>query len=504
MASRNSRTNGHAARSSRTPQSARAVRTARAAQSGRIASRGTVRQYSRDRGTRPPASSGYRSSYNSGRQGREPNAAYSRRTAAGQYSRTNPHYAQKGAKRMGRGKKIALGVFAALLVAVVGAGTAFALYINSINTELNRGGKSDNELSAIQDVLAPKKSFDQPFYMMLIGSDKRDGDEEAGARSDTNIVAWIDPTKNLASLVSIPRDTMIDVDGEGRAKFNAAYNFGGASATIREASQLLGVDISHYAEINFDEMVQLVDAVGGVDVDVTERIDDPDADNTTDNPGGKRIIIEAGPQHLDGESALVFARSRAFVDGDFTRTANQRKLISALVEKIVALPVTELPGVLSAASKCVTTDLSVNDIISLAQQFKDDGDLTVYSAMVPSVIAPQLIDGVSYVFNDPEATKKMMEVVEEGGDPSTVVSTADPQSLYSSQFGSRGGSSGRSSSGGGGSGGGSSGGGGSPGGVYYSNTPNDYGSSSSSGTTGSGNAGGNTGYGTSSGSSGSY
>lgn len=483
MASRNSRTNGHAARSSRTPQSARAVRTAKAAQSGRIMSRDAARQYSRDRGARPTNSSGYRSSYATSRQGREGNGSYSRRTTAGQYSRSNPHYARKGAKKMGRGKKIALGVFAAVLVAVVGAGTAFALYINSINNELNRGGKTDNELSAIQDVLAPKKSFDQPFYMMLIGSDKRDGDEEAGARSDTNIVAWIDPTKNLASLISIPRDTMIDVDGEGRAKFNAAYNFGGASATIREANQLLGVGISHYAEINFDEMVQLIDAVGGVDVDVTERIDDPDADNTTDNPGGKRIIIEEGMQHLTGESALVFARSRAFVDGDFTRTANQRKLISALVEKIIALPVTELPGVISAAAKCVTTDLSVNDILSLAQQFKDEGDLTVYSAMVPSVIAPQLIDGVSYVFNDPEATKKMMKVVEQDEDPSTVVSTADPYSLFPSQYGSGGGSGRRSSSNSGSGSNGSSGsssGGGGPGGVYYSTAPNNSGYSGNS------------------------
>ena len=212
--------------------------------------------------------------------------------------------------------------------------------------------------------------------------------------------------------------TMIDIDGYGTNKLNAAYNYGGAAATIREASQLTGVSISHYAEVSFDELIDLVDAVGGVDVMVDERIDDTDADNTTDHPENPRIIIEAGEQHLNGEQALVFARSRAYVDGDFTRTANQRKLIQALVDKVLALPVTELPGVIQAAAKCVTTDMKVSDIVSLAQQFKDDGDLVMYSAMLPSITG--YVDGVSYVFADEDKVTEMMKVVDQGGDPSGI------------------------------------------------------------------------------------
>lgn len=420
MASRNSRTNRPAARSSRAPQSARAVRSAKAAQSGRIASRGTAEQFSRNRGAQQASSSAYRSAYTPGSQGRSANTAYSRQSAASQYSRNNPQYSRNANRRMSRGKKVAIGVLAAVLVAVVGCGTAFALYVNSINSELV-GDMTSEEMQAIQDVLAPKKSFDEPFYMMLVGSDERTGSDDTGARSDTNIVVYVDPTRNQASIVSIPRDTMIDIDNVGISKFNAAYNYGGVSSTIREASQLLGVDISHYAEVNFENMVQLVDAVGGVDVEVTERIDDTDADNTTDNPYGQRIIIEEGLQHLNGEQALVFARSRAFVDGDFTRTANQRKLIMALVNKVLDMPVTDLPGVIQGAAKCVTTDLSVTDIISLAEQFKGKGDLTVYSAMAPTVFMDQLVDGQSFVLNDPTATKQMMETIEEGGDPSNIV-----------------------------------------------------------------------------------
>ena len=339
---------------------------------------------------------------------------YGRQSAASQYSRTNPNYTAASSKRASRGKKIALCVVAAVLVAVIGTGTAFALYINSINDQLNHGTKTQEELNAITDVLAPKTSsnFTEPFYMMLIGSDRRVGDDSMGARSDTNIVVRVDPTQNLVTMVSIPRDTCIEIDGYGQNKFNAAYNYGGAAATIREASELCNIEISHYAEVNFEELVALVDAVGGVDVEVDERIDDPDAGS---------IVIEEGTQHLDGEAALVFARSRAYVDGDFTRTANQRKLIMALVEKVLALPVTDLPGVIQSAAQCVTTDLSVSDILSLAQQFKDEGDLTIYSAMVPSTTG--YIGEVSYVFTDEAALKEMMEVVEAGEDPSGIVSS---------------------------------------------------------------------------------
>ena len=117
----------------------------------------------------------------------------------------------------------------------------------------------------------------------------------------------------------------------------------------------------------------------------------------------------------------MFARSRAFVDGDFTRTANQRKLIMALVNKVLDMPVSELPGVIQGAAKCVTTDLSVTDIVALAEQFKGKGDLTVYSAMAPTVFMDQLVNGQSFVLNDPTATKQMMKTIEEGGDPSTIV-----------------------------------------------------------------------------------
>lgn len=424
MASRNSRTNRTAARSSRAPQSARAVRTAKAAQSGRIAPR--ERDQFSDNTSREDAS--YRPAYMPGSQGPGANGAYQRQSAASQYSRNNPNYSA-ARKKSGRGKKIAIGVIIAVLVVAVGGGSAFALWKNAVNEQLTKGNKSDAEIAAINDALKSDKdmTFTEPFYMMLIGTDETEDSDEDMHRSDTNIVVRIDPQKNQAIMVSIPRDTKIDIDGYGTNKFNAAYSYDGAAGALREAGQLLGVEISHYAEVNFGKLKELVEAVGGVDVDVPERIDDPDADGTSAHPEWPRVIIEEGEQHLNGNQALVFARSRAYADGDFTRTANQRALIMAIVNKVLALNATDLLGVIQAAAQCVTTDLAVGDIAALAQQFQDEGDLVIYSAMVPSGIeetrdaAGNLLE--SYVINDAAATKKMMALVEAGEDPSSVVST---------------------------------------------------------------------------------
>ena len=336
-------------------------------------------------------------------------------SSTSQYSRSNPNYKKKNRKGS-RGKKIAIAVVLAVLVVFVGAGTAAALWGNSVKDTLTKGQKSATELDEINDVLVKTTSFDEPFYMMLIGSDARADDESMGARSDTNIVVRVDPTTNSATLVSIPRDTMINIDGYGYCKFNAAYSYGGAALAIKEASELLGVNISHYAEVDFDSLIGLVDTVGGVDVTVDQRINDPDADGSV--IGQKKIIIEAGEQHMDGETALVFARSRAYADGDFTRTANQRKLIAALAEKILSMPLAKLPGIVQTAAGSITTDMSVTDLYSLATQFQDGGELTMASCMVPSITG--MYKSASYVFCDENALASMMQTIEAGGDASVI------------------------------------------------------------------------------------
>lgn len=408
MASRNERPSG-SRRSAGRRTNRPSVRTSRS-------SRNEMGRYSRYSSDSRPYPGDSRSSARQSMGARQMGSASA--DGAGAYSRNSSAYSHSSAKRKsGRGKKIAIGVAIALVVALVGCGTALALYIGGINDKITTGNKTEDQLNAIDEQLV-SADLDKPFYMMLIGSDIREGQSQSESRSDTNILVRVDGSKNQVTMVSIPRDTAIDIDGHGVSKFNNAYTYDGAAGVIREASELCGVEIAHYAEVNFGNLVSLVDAVGGVDVEVEQRIDDTDADGSTGIPGAERIIIEEGLQHLDGDAALVFARSRAYADGDFTRTQNQRKLIQAIVDKVLSLPVTELPGVIEAAAQSVTTDLSVTDIINLAQQFQDEGDMVMYSAMVPSVA--QYVNGISYVFTDTGQLAEMMKVVEEGGDPSGI------------------------------------------------------------------------------------
>ncbi len=332
----------------------------------------------------------------------------------GSYARDAAAYHAVAAKQgMSTGKKAAIIVLGVLVALVLGAGTAFALYVNHLDSQL-KGNKTDQERMAIQDALGFETSLDKPFYMMLIGTDRRDYDEnDTGPwRSDTNIVCRVDPQQAQVSMISIPRDTKIDIKGHGTQKFNSAYAFDGAAGAITEAENLLDVDITHYAEVSFGQLASLVDAVGGVTVENESKIDNWKLDDGGD---GEHYIIEEGTQHLSGYEALAFARNRDYPDGDFTRTKHQRQVIEAVVDSVLAMPITGIPGVIEAAVSCVETDLSVMDLIGLAQMLADSSkDLVVYSALLPSYT--QNINGISFVINDEEMTKEMLKVFKEGGD----------------------------------------------------------------------------------------
>lgn len=416
------------------PRNSRSDRHSRS--TGRSSSRPTVRRT----GSSPRSASrnemGRYSRYSSeSRSYPRDNRSAHRRTSAdassgaGQYSRSNSSYSHAATKKRGRGKKIAIAIVAVLAVALIGGGTAMALYIGGINDSL-RGDLSDEELQAIDSQLS-NTELHEPFYMLLMGSDIRDGQSQSESRSDTNILCRVDAENNQVTMLSILRDTAIDLDDYGIVKFNAAYSYEGPAGVIREASELCGVKIAHYAEVNFGNLEALVDAVGGVDIEVDVTINDPDADNSSWDPTSEPVILEPGMHHLNGREALVFARSRAFPDGDYTRTRHQRQLVEAIANKVLSLPVTELPGVVEAAAQCVTTDLTVTDIITLAQMFSEnEGDMTLYSEVIPSTA--EYVNGVSYVFADTDDLSAMMEIIKEGGDPSSLYGTDEDESTDTS------------------------------------------------------------------------
>ena len=311
-----------------------------------------------------------------------------------------------------RRRRVLRGVLLALLFLIIGGLLALALYIMNFATELGKEfGLANSELSQeeqmeITETLTPNDDILQPFYMMLIGSDRRSWNPSDKGRSDTAIIVRVDPQTYTVSMLSIPRDTRVYIPGYWTTKFNAAYAYGGASLTIKTASQMTGISLQHFAEVNFQALIDLVDAIGGIDIYVPADVDDVKAGDT---------YIPKGWNHIDGEQALMLARTRDWIGSDFTRQAFQRMIVKAVIERILELPATELTGVIKQAAGSILTDMNIGDLFQLALHFKDAEEITFYSANLPS--RTQTIDGISYVVLVDEDVPKMLANFVEGKDP---------------------------------------------------------------------------------------
>lgn len=336
---------------------------------------------------------------------------YSRSVQSGEYAVR----AKKGRKF--RRRKIVMAFVIALAVLVVGGAGAALAFINHIEGNMNRG--VDQQLL---DSLHVTDSPSDPFYMLLIGIDRsqerEDADEYGGAyRTDSMILTRVDPKEKTVTMVSIPRDIKVQLGTHGTQKINAAYAFEGPSGAIDAVSKLAGVPISHYAEIDFDGFKAVVDALGGVDVDVAFEIDDSYA-------GGH---VDQGLHTLNGEEALILCRSRHayddVTDGDQMRAANQRLVLSAIMKKVVSSDVGTMTNTISTLSNYVTTDYSVSAILGLAQTMMGiDVDQNVYTAGVPTTSSYE--NDIWFEIVNEKEWREMMERVDAGLSP-TEESTVD-------------------------------------------------------------------------------
>jgi polyisoprenyl-teichoic acid--peptidoglycan teichoic acid transferase len=301
-------------------------------------------------------------------------------------------------------------IAAALILVLVGAGAAFAYY-QTIENNLHDGLSED-----LSQYLVKTDLTNEPFYMLLMGTDgssEREADDSFGGsfRTDSIILARIDPVNKQASLVSIHRDSEVDMGEYGTQKINAAHFYGGASLSVQTVSKMAGVDISHYAEINFDGFEDIVDALGGVEVEVPTEIDDEDA-------GGH---LDAGLQTLNGEQALILCRSRNTyanaADPDSMRAANQRLVLSAIAKKILSSDIATISNSVTAISKYVTTDLSVSDIIGLAQAMQGmDTETSLYTAMEP--VTSEYTNDLWHTYTLQDEWKEMISRMDQGLPPS--------------------------------------------------------------------------------------
>ncbi len=298
---------------------------------------------------------------------------------------------------------------------IVAIGVAVGAFI--INTLPQFNTVKDDALSSTLTQEAPG----DPFYMLLLGIDKSEeraagianGDDFHNYRADTIILARVDPKTPRLTLVSIHRDTLVNLGANGEQKINAAYAIGGPSYMTKVVSEFAGVPISHYAEIDFDGFMGIIDTIGGVDINLP--IDVVDERYAHGN-------LKAGEHHVTSEEALFLARARhaydAYGDGDAYRAANQRALISAIIKKVLASNPTQWPTLINDMSKYVQVDsgLTSQTIMSLAWQMKDLNTATdIYTGMDPTI--SKYTHNTWYEICDVPAWKEMMKRVNQGLPP---------------------------------------------------------------------------------------
>ena len=276
---------------------------------------------------------------------------------------------------------------------------------------------NDDQLSATLTREAPG----DPFYMLLLGIDKSEiranvlgeGDDYHNYRADTIILARVDPKTPRLTLVSIHRDTLVNLGTHGQQKINAAYALGGPSYMTKVVSEFAGVPISHYAEIDFDGFMGIIDTLGGIDVNLP--IDVIDEQYAMGN-------LKAGEHHLSSEDALFLARARhaydAYGDGDSYRAANQRMIITAIIKKVLASNPSQWPTLINDMAQYVKVDpgLTSQTILSLAWQMQDLNTSTdIYTGMEPTT--SKYTNNIWYEICNVPAWQTMMKRVNEGLPP---------------------------------------------------------------------------------------
>ena len=269
-----------------------------------------------------------------------------------------------------------------------GSDAAAALAANASEHDKNGDGILDDGYS-YDVVKGPGKNI------LLLGSDTRSGSEAAqvsGSRADSIMLAHIPADGKGVYLVSIMRDTWVNIPGYGAAKINAALNYGGISLQVATVENLLGIKIDHVAEIEFEGFKALVNSVGGVDVQVPFDFDI------------NAWSFKQGMQHMDGGAALAFVRARyQFADGDYQRVRNQRAFLRGLYNTMKSKGALDNVGSFQSAVESIAgymrvdSGLNAAQIAQIAAPVLTSGDTTMRMTTLPNAGPGWSYDGQSIV-----------------------------------------------------------------------------------------------------------
>ncbi len=287
------------------------------------------------------------------------------------------------------------------LVAVIffsGAYIFFSKYLDVLDASHQKEVIRGTDLGADNVI---EQVVEHELLFLLTGVDNNEkGSENLRARTDTLMLVKVDLDNGKITLISIPRDTRVKIREE-MDKINHAHAYGGMALTLRTIRDWLNIDLDYYVKLDYDAVVEIVDALGGVYVDVPVQIYEYET----------QIFLEPGYQRLRGVEALYFARYREGYDnGDLGRVSAQQQLIKQVMKQM--LSVENLPKVgdfLSTYIKYVDTNIPMNLMLSLVPVAGRFSDENVTSYVIPGEAGE--LDETSYYFYDEEGTRTLVDTV---------------------------------------------------------------------------------------------
>ncbi|CAH0238468.1 Transcriptional regulator LytR [Peribacillus frigoritolerans] len=284
-----------------------------------------------------------------------------------------------------------------LLFILAGGAFAYSVWnsltktVDTMHTPIDRTTDKRTKDLALSD--------QEPFSMLMLGVDERDGDK---GRSDTMIVLTVNPQKKSVKMLSIPRDTRTEIVGHGtQDKINHAFAFGGAKMSMDTVENFLDIPIDYYMKINMEGFKDIVDAVGGVTVQ-------NDLDFTSDG-----IHFEKGTHTLNGKEALAYSRMRHDdPSGDFGRQSRQRAIIEAVIKEGASLSsLTKYDEVFAALGNNIQTNLTFDDMMDIQKNYRDASKSITQSSINGNGTK---IDGIYYyIVSDEEKEKVQSELKEQ-------------------------------------------------------------------------------------------
>jgi LCP family protein required for cell wall assembly len=264
--------------------------------------------------------------------------------------------------------------------------------------------------SRVDRVLAPQGGsiLSNPTSVLVLGTDEAEG-RQGPFRSDAMLLVRTDPDEHRVALLSIPRDLRVEIGGHGAQKINAAYAFGGATLAVNTVKRLTGIPVNHVVVMNFAEFREVIDALGGVTVDVPRKI----LSNPFDCPRATKAEcarfegwrFSRGEQTMRGKRALIYARIRENQldprESDLDRGRRQQQVLQAVADEVVSFKTyLRMPFIGDSLVKPLATDMSANELLQLAWvEYRTPADGTIRCRLGGTIAD---IGGVSYILGSEE------------------------------------------------------------------------------------------------------